>query len=122
MPPAIADVFLADFPVEPFGKVVDTAYAWVLAPGSMSAALNLLRKVRRSLAPLCASEGNELAGDKVAGVGGDDVEETGLAFRVAEGLNGGDVLFFDLHSVRISAVSSCCSSTRRRWSPSPREA
>jgi hypothetical protein len=102
--------------------MVDTAYAWVLAPGSMSAALNLLRKVRGSLAPLCTSENNELAGDKVAGVGGDDVEEAGFAFGVAEGLNGGDVLFCDLHSVRISAVSSCCSSTRLRWSRSPGEA
>src|ERR1700730_1914213 len=108
MPPAIAEVFFADFPVEPFGeKMVDTAYAWVLAPGSMFAALDLLGKVRGSLAPLCTSEGNELAGDKVAGMGGDDVEETGFAFGVAEGLNGGDVLFWDLHSVRISAVSSC---------------
>jgi hypothetical protein len=46
--------------------------------------------VRGSLAPLCTSEGNELAGDKVAGVGGDDVEKAGFAFGVAEGLNGGD--------------------------------
>src|ERR1700694_3693522 len=117
MPPAIAEVFFAYVPVEPFGeKTVDTAYAWVLAPGSVSAALDLLGKVRGSLAPLCAGEGNELAGDKVAGVGGDDVEKAGFAFGVAEGLNGGDVLFCDLHSVKISAVSSCCSSTRRGWS------
>ena len=81
----------------------------------MSVALDLLGKVCGSLAPLCTSEGKELAGDKVAGVGGDDIEEAeGFAFRVAEGLNGGDILFGDLHSVRISAVSSCCSSTRRR--------
>ena len=86
-------------PYEPFGeKMVDTAYAWVLAPGSMSAALDLLGKVRGSFAPLCASEGNELAGDKVAGVGGDDIEETGFAFGVAEGLNGSDVLFCDLQA------------------------
>src|ERR1700730_15484615 len=117
MQPAIADIFFANFPIELFGEeMVDTAHAWVLAPGSMSAALDLLGKVSGSLAPLCASEGKELAGDKVAGVGGDDVEKAGFAFSVAEGLDGGDVLFCDLHSVRISAVSSCCSSTRRRWS------
>src|ERR1700682_3128464 len=99
MPPAIAEVFLANFPIEPFGeKMVDTAHAWVLAPGSMSAALDLLGKVRGSLAPLCASEGKELAGDKVAGVGGDDIEEAGFAFSVAEGLNGRDILVGDLHS------------------------
>jgi len=44
--------FPCQFPIESFGeKMVDTAYAWVLAPGSVSAALDLLGKVRGSLAP-----------------------------------------------------------------------
>ena len=59
-------------------------------------------------------EGEELARHKVAGMRRYDVEKAGFRFGVAEGFQGIEMGRCDVHSVRIPAVISRSSRTRRK--------
>jgi hypothetical protein len=100
--------------------MIDAASALVLAPVDVATALELLEEVVGPVAPRGSTEGQILTGHKVAGVRGDDVEETGFGFRVAKSLQSGDMVVSDFHRLNISAVSSRWSRTRRKRSASPR--
>src|ERR1700735_3828480 len=88
----------------------------------MAPAFELLGELIRSIAPTGTCQVQELARNEVPGMRCDDIEETGFVLGVAEGFDGNDIVLCDLHRLRISAVSSRWSRTRRRRSASPREA
>ena len=58
------------------------------------------------LAPMSAGKSKELAGDKVAGMRSDEVQEIGLGFGITEGFQGIEMGWRDGHSERIPAVRS----------------
>ena len=124
---AVAEILFAYFSIERLReKVMDTPHAGVLAPTGMAVAFELQAEFRASLAPLDAGKGEELVQGEVAGVRGDDVDEAGFGFRVAESLQSGDMAVSDSHRSKISAVSSGYSrmrpkrpgSSRRTFQPS----
>src|SRR5579859_766195 len=102
--------------------MIDTASVLVFAPGCMAPAFELPRELIRSVAPTGTGQVQELARNEVPGMRCHNVEEAGSGLGVAEGFDGSDIVLFDLHRLRISAVSSRWSSTRRKRSASPREA
>ena len=63
---------------------------------------------------MSAGEREELAGHEVTGMRGHDVEKAGFCFGVAEGFESVEMGRSDVHSVRIPAVISRSSRTRRR--------
>jgi hypothetical protein len=95
---AIAEVLLVDLRVKALREeMIDAASALILAPVDVALALQLLEEVVGAVAPRGSTEGQILTRHKVAGVRGDNVEETGFGFRVAESLQSGDVVVSDFH-------------------------
>ena len=72
----------------------------ILAPVNVALALQLLEEVVGPVAPRGSTEGQILTRHKVAGVRGDNVEETGFGFGVAKSLQGGDLVVSDFHRGR----------------------
>ena len=71
-------------------------------------------KDRGAPAPMDALEGQELAGHEVARMGRHEVKKTGFGLGVAKGFERIEVVRRDVHSVKISRVSSRSSRMRRR--------
>ena len=89
---AIAEVLLIDLRVKALREeMIDAASALVLAPVDVATALELLEEVVGPVAPRGSTEGQILTGHKVAGVRGDNIEETGFGLRAAESLQTGDM-------------------------------
>src|SRR5271170_6178897 len=117
----VAEILVANPAVDGFGnEMIDTTGLVVFAPRGMAATLELSREMVRPLAPFGATGGEELAGYKVSGMHGHDIDKASLFECVAERDDCREVFGIDVHRERISAVSSCWSSTRRRRSASPR--
>ena len=71
--------------------MIDAASALILAPVDVATALQLLEEVVGPVAPRGSADGQKLTRNKVAGVRGDNIEETGFGLRVAESLQTGDM-------------------------------
>src|ERR1700722_4814343 len=113
--PAVAKVLLFDLAIEPSReKVIDDAALWKALHTCMSFGFELAPESRGSLAPMSAGERKELAGGEVAGMRGNDVEKARFHFGVAESLESIEMGRGDIHSVRIRAVISRSSRTRRK--------
>src|SRR5262245_16887103 len=100
--------------------MLDAADPVVFAPGCMATTFKLRYEVVGTLAPLSPTESQELARNEVAGMHRYNIEKAGFIGRVAECLEGGDILVVETHRERISAVSAWPSSTQRKRFPSPR--
>src|SRR5437667_12233623 len=94
--------------------MIHTAKVLVFAPGGMAALFEFLRERLRSLFRASAVKRDELPRHEVAGVGRNDVEETGLLLGVAEAFECNDVILRDFHRERMSGRIPRAPSTRRR--------
>src|ERR1700722_11841266 len=91
----------------------DTALRETLGTG-VPRALDLAPEARGPLAPIGARRGEELARREVHRMCRDNVKKTGFGSGVAESFERIEMGGRDIHSVRISRVSSCSSRIRRR--------
>src|SRR5713226_9970440 len=113
--PAIADVLAFDLPIEAAGEEVVDRPALRKAFGSgVFPGVKFGPEGGRALAPMGRGEGEELTRHKVAGMRRHDVEKAGFCFGVAEGLESIEMGTGDVHSLRIRAVISRSSRTRRK--------
>src|SRR5438046_8476935 len=99
--------------------MIHTAKVLVFAPGGMAALFEFLRERLRSLFRASAVKRDELPRHEVAGVGRNDVEETGLLLGVAEAFECNDVFLRDFHRERMSGRIPREPRTRRRRPASP---
>src|SRR2546425_8772 len=102
--------------------MIDAPSVLVFTPGCMAPACELLRELIRSVAPTGTGQVQELTRNEVPRMRCHNIEKTRFVLGIAETFDGSDVVLFDLHRLRISAVSSRWSSTRRKRSASLREA
>src|ERR1017187_3477389 len=113
--PAIADVLAVDLAVEPAGEqVIDRSALWKAFCPSVFLGVKFVPEGGRALPPVGTGEGEELTRNKVAGMRRYDVEKAGFCFGVAEGLESIEMDRGDVHSMRIRAVISRSSRTRRK--------
>src|SRR5258708_39557025 len=112
---AIANVFAVDLPVETAGEqVIDRSALWKAFGPGVTLGLKFVPGDGRALAPMGFGEGEKLTRHKVAGMRRYDVEKASLRFGVAESFQGIEVRRRNVHSVRIPAVISRSSRTRRK--------
>src|SRR6266704_7157068 len=97
--------------------MIHAAHVLVLAPGGMATLFEFL--CERSLLRASAVKRDELARHEVAGVGRNDIEETGLLLGVAEAFECNDVFLRDFHRERMSGRIPRAPRTRRRRPASP---
>ncbi len=112
---AVANVLAVDLAVETAGKqMVDRSALWKAFGPGVTLGLKFVPEDGRALAPMGVSEGEKLACNKVAGMRRYDVEKASLRFGVAESFQRIEMGRRNVHSVRIPAVISRSSSTRRK--------
>ncbi len=112
---AVADVLAVDLAVETAGEqVIDGSAFWKTFGPGVALGLKFVPEEGRALAPMGVGEGEKLACHKVAGMCRYDVEKAGLGFGVAESFQGIEMGGCNVHSVRIPAVISRSSRTRRK--------
>ena len=112
---AIADVLAFDLAIEAAGEeVVDRSALWKAFGSGVFPGVKFAPEGGRALAPMGAGEGEKLARHEVAGMRRHDVEKAGFCFGVAEGFESIEMGRCDVHSVRIPAVISRSSRTRRK--------
>src|ERR1700728_1669745 len=113
--PTIADVLAFDLPIEAAGEEVVDRPALRKAFGSgVFSSVKFGPEGGRALAPMCTGEREKLASREVAGMRRHNVEKAGFCFRVAEAFKSFEMRRCDVHSVRILAVISRSSRTRRK--------
>src|SRR6266849_9743121 len=113
--PAIADVLAFDLAIEATGEEMVDRSALRKAFGSgVFPGVKFAPEGGRALAPMGTGEREKLASREVAGMRRHNVEKAGFCFRVAESLESIDMGGGDGHSVRIPAVISRSSRTRRK--------
>src|SRR5271156_627221 len=112
---AIANVLAVDLAVETAGEqVIDrSALGKAFGPG-VTLSVKFVPEKGGALAPMGVGEGEKLSSNKVAGMCRYDVQKPGLRFGVAESFQGIEMCGCNVHSVRISAVISRSSRTRRK--------
>src|ERR1700683_4682335 len=113
--PAIADVLAFDLPIEAAGEEgVDRRALRKTFCAGVFPSVKCAPEGGRALAPMGRGEGEELTRHKVTGMRRHNVEKAGFCFRVAEGFKSFEMRRCDVHSVRIPAVISRSSRTRRK--------
>lgn len=103
MPAAVAEVILFDGLVDGPGKEMkNRTGAHVIANGGVRVFQKLQRERGSTLPPAGTSKGEELTHGEVARVGGDDIEEARLGFRVAQDGNLLDMGGWKVHGDQMS--------------------
>src|SRR6185437_4384135 len=116
---AVAKVLASDLPIEPAREeVVDHAALRKTFGAGMFLRVEFGPERGGPLAPMSAGKSKELAGDKVARMRSDEIQEMGLGFGVAEGFQSIEMGLRDAHSERISVVMPWSFRMRRRREPS----
>src|SRR6267378_3127993 len=114
MPATVAKVLVAKLGVELAGvQVIDAPIAPVFAHRGVPLGDELLRQRMSPIAALGIDKGQELAGREVPGMHGHDIEETCLGLGITKRSQSLDLALRNVHSERISAVSSRSLKTRR---------
>ena len=115
MLPAIADVLAVDLAVEPAREqVIERSALWKAFRPGVFFSVEFVPEGGGSVAPMGGGEGEELARHKVAGMRGHNVEKAGFCLGVSERLESIEMGRGNVHSVRIPAVISRSSRTRRK--------
>ena len=115
MSAAIAEIPFLYLPVEsPRKKVVNRTVSHVVANGGVTVVQYLPSKLRGAFSTVCARKVQILPENEITRVSRDNVEELRLRLGVTELHEQFDLIARDVHKLRISAVISRCSSTRRR--------
>ncbi|MGA8103812.1 MAG: hypothetical protein WB869_16750 [Candidatus Acidiferrales bacterium] len=110
----VADVRAVDLTVEPVGeKMVKRPALWKTVCPGMLVGVKFAPEVCGAVAPMRTREGQELAGDKIPRMSRNDIEKASFHFGVTESLQACEVRRGDIHNVRIRAVISRLSRTRR---------
>src|ERR1051326_1677589 len=123
MPPAIAKVLATELAIElESEEVIDGAMSRHGCRTRMLVRLEFVPKKGGALAPLHARKRQELPGNEVARVRGNEIQKARLFFGVSESLQGGDMDGCNIHSEKIRAVSSDSSRMRRNFEASSRGA
>ena len=113
--PTIANVLAVDLAVETAGEqVIDRSALWKAFGPGVVLGVKFVPEDGRALAPMGVGEGEKLTCHKVAGMRRYNVEKASLRFGVAESFQGIEMGRRDVHSVRIPAVISRSSRTRRK--------
>src|SRR5216684_2913930 len=113
--PTVANVLAVDLAVETAREqVIDRSALWKAFGPGVFLGVKLVPEDGRALAPMGVGEREELTRHEVTRMRRYNVKKAGFRFGIAEGLQSLEIDRGDVHSVRIPAVISCSSRTRRK--------